>query len=200
MLPPPRRITCRCQGRPRSFTKSNLQNRHSNIQVVRDHRCVAVGAIPYTDPVDCALRAPQPTAGMIGCAWCSNTDQQAGGMPRGNESNDCVRGSQPAGSTSQPTLPKRLWTMNRNAVELSVNDVYRSGAVVHGHCAHARAPIVSSCAPFLPPALALLCTWGAWGCVSPSAKEQPATRRAAIHADDACTTGFILGAHQGRHR
>eukprot|EP00037_Helgoeca_nana_P011477 m.103111 g.103111 ORF g.103111 m.103111 type:complete len:400 (+) comp20857_c0_seq2:42-1241(+) len=78
---------------------------------------------------------------MIGCATCSNTDQQAGGMPRGNESNDCVRGSQPAGSTSQPTLPKRLWTMNRNAVELSVNDVYR----FHPWRAPGSAPVTDAC-------------------------------------------------------
>ena len=44
--------------------------------------------------------------GMIGCANCTgaSADQQAGGLPRGKHTNDCVRGTQPAGSTSQVVL------------------------------------------------------------------------------------------------
>ena len=53
----------------------------------------------------------------------------------------CRRSTKPAGSVSQPTLPKRLWTINRGAVEDSRDDVFR----YHPWRAPGTAPVVDPC-------------------------------------------------------
>lgn len=79
---------------------------------------------------------------FIGCATCDNRSIQPDGMdPRAPENNSCVRGSQPAGSTSQPTLPHRLWSMNRAAVESSNGDIFR----YHPWRAPGSAPVTDAC-------------------------------------------------------
>ena len=80
---------------------------------------------------------------FIGCANCTGTDIQPDGLgpqtdgPHAN----CTLSNRPAGATYMPTLPKRLWTMNRAAVELSVNDTYR----FHPWRAPGSAPVEVNC-------------------------------------------------------
>lgn len=80
---------------------------------------------------------------FIGCANCTGTDIQPDGLgpqtdgPHAN----CTLSNRPAGATYMPTLPKRLWTMNRAAVELSVNDTYR----FHPWRAPGSAPVEDAC-------------------------------------------------------
>jgi len=78
---------------------------------------------------------------FIGCANCTGHNIEADGMSKVNEGNNCTPGNQPAGSTMQPTLPKRLWTMNLAAVEDSVNDTYR----FHPWRAPGSAPVSDAC-------------------------------------------------------
>ena len=94
---------------------------------------------------------PVPTPGQpcfwfsqgcfIGCAECTGTDIQPEGMNKSHEGNQCTLNNRSAGGTSQPTLPKRCWTMNRGAVEDSVNDTYR----FHPWRAPGSAPVADSC-------------------------------------------------------
>jgi hypothetical protein len=83
---------------------------------------------------------------FIGCQTCTGSDREGDGVARANNSNDCVgpRGGpsrQPAGSSSMPLLPKRLWTMNREAQEDSPADVYR----FHPWRAPGSAPVTDCC-------------------------------------------------------
>ena len=103
----------------------------------------------------CALGTRQGMSGQpcfwfsqgcfIGCANCTDTDIQPDGMPRAHEGDgphaSCAPADRPAGSSSQPTLPKRLWTVNRAAVEFSDADVYR----FHPWRAPGSAPVVDAC-------------------------------------------------------
>ena len=85
---------------------------------------------------------------FIGCRLCTGTDRQGDGMPLNVSSGggDCsgARGglsTQPAGFSAQPTLPRRLWTMNRNAGEDTPHDVYR----FHPFRAPGSAPVSDPC-------------------------------------------------------
>eukprot|EP00040_Diaphanoeca_grandis_P027648 m.157851 g.157851 ORF g.157851 m.157851 type:complete len:387 (-) comp31067_c5_seq2:77-1237(-) len=78
---------------------------------------------------------------FIGCAACTGTNIEPDGMSKYQEGNNCTPGNQPAGSTLQPTLPKRLWTMNIVAVEDSINDTFR----FHPWRAPGSAPVTDCC-------------------------------------------------------
>lgn len=79
---------------------------------------------------------------FIGCANCTGTDIQHNGMPSAHGPHaSCAPSKQPAGATSQPTLPKRLWTMNRGAIEFSEADIYR----FHPWRAPGSAPVEDAC-------------------------------------------------------
>lgn len=54
---------------------------------------------------------------------------------------NCTKNNRPAGGSSDPTLPKRLWTMNRLAIEDSVADIYR----FHPWRAPGSAPVTDAC-------------------------------------------------------
>ena len=80
---------------------------------------------------------------FIGCANCTGTDIQPDGLEPQTDGPhaSCTLSNRPAGATYMPTLPKRLWTMNRAAVELSVNDTYR----FHPWRAPGSAPVEVNC-------------------------------------------------------
>jgi len=80
---------------------------------------------------------------FIGCANCTGTDIQPDGLaPNATGPHaTCAPSDQPAGASSMPTLPKRLWTMNRAAVEDSSADIYR----FHPWRAPGSAPVVDGC-------------------------------------------------------
>ena len=85
---------------------------------------------------------------FIGCNTCSGKDREPEGVPKLDNTNDCSaakgRGGpsqRPAGASSMPTLPKRLWTMNRIALEDSPDDVYR----FHPWRAPGSAPVTDAC-------------------------------------------------------
>ena len=66
---------------------------------------------------------------FIGCANCTGTNIEHNGMPA-NETElnatarTCVRGYPPAGASFMPTLPKRVWSMNRGTSHLHpINDI-----------------------------------------------------------------------------
>ena len=78
---------------------------------------------------------------VIGCVACSGDGIEPHGLPQRNATNGCKGGNTAGGGTAQPTLPKRLWTMNRRAVEDSPSDVFR----FHPWRAPGSAPVEDAC-------------------------------------------------------
>ena len=79
---------------------------------------------------------------FIGCANCTGADIQPDGEPNATGPHStCAPSVQPAGASSMPTLPKRLWTVNRAATEDSAADIYR----FHPWRAPGSAPVVDGC-------------------------------------------------------
>lgn len=84
---------------------------------------------------------------FIGCAACTGTNIEPDGMSRANESGSvartCARGYPPAGASFEPTLPRRLWTMNLQhaANETGADDVFQ----YHPWRAPGSAPVADAC-------------------------------------------------------